>query len=76
MGFCQEEYWSGLPFPPPGGLPNLGIEPASLVCPALADGVLTTMPAEKCCPLIIYILSCELPETVMEVVLISDFLLH
>ena len=33
MGFSQEEYWSGLPFPPPGDLPRPGIEPAS---PALA----------------------------------------
>ena len=30
MGFPRQEYWSGLPFPPPGYLPNLGIEPMSL----------------------------------------------
>ena len=30
MGFSRQEYWSGLPFPPPGHLPDLGIEPASL----------------------------------------------
>ena len=30
MGFPGQEYWSGLPFPPPRDLPNLGIEPASL----------------------------------------------
>ena len=36
MGFPRQEYWSGLPFPPPGGLPNPGIEPASPVSPALA----------------------------------------
>ena len=28
-GFSRQEYWSGLPFPPPGDLPNPGIEPAS-----------------------------------------------
>jgi len=28
MGFSRQEYWSGLPRPPPGGLPNPGIEPA------------------------------------------------
>ena len=28
-GFSRQEYWSGLPFPPPGGLPDPGIEPAS-----------------------------------------------
>ena len=27
MGFSRQEYWSGLPFPSPGNLPNLGIEP-------------------------------------------------
>ena len=31
MGFCREEYWSGLPFPSPGDLPNRGIELWSLV---------------------------------------------
>ena len=29
MGFSRQEYWSGLPFPSPGALPNLGIEPRS-----------------------------------------------
>ena len=28
-GFSRHEYWSGLPFPPPGGLPNPGMEPRS-----------------------------------------------
>ena len=39
MGFSRQEYWSGLPFPSPGDLPNPGTEPAS---PALAGGFLTT----------------------------------
>ena len=30
MGFSRHEYWSGLPFPSPGDLPNSGTEPASL----------------------------------------------
>ena len=34
MGFSRQEYWSGLPFPPPGDLPNPGIKPTS---PALVD---------------------------------------
>ena len=34
VGFSRKEYWSGLPFPSPGALPNPGIEPVS---PALAD---------------------------------------
>ena len=29
MGFFRQEYWSGLPFPPPGDLPHSGIEPES-----------------------------------------------
>ncbi|ELR46456.1 hypothetical protein M91_05097, partial [Bos mutus] len=42
MEFSRQEYWSGLPFPPPGDLPNPGIEPMSLVSPALASGFFTT----------------------------------
>ena len=36
MGFSRQENWSGLPFPSPGDLPDPGIEPKSLVSPALA----------------------------------------
>ena len=42
MGFSRQEYWSGLPCPPPGELPNPGIELLSLMSPALAGGFLTT----------------------------------
>ena len=35
MGFPRQEYWSGLPYPPPGDLPNTGMEPKSSVSPAL-----------------------------------------
>ena len=35
MGFSRQEYWSGLPFPPPRDLPNPGIKPESPVAPAL-----------------------------------------
>ena len=42
MGFSRHEYWSGLPCPPPGDLPDPGIEPASLMSPALAGGFFTT----------------------------------
>ena len=34
MGFSRQEYWSGLPFPSPGDLPDLGIEPGSPVLQA------------------------------------------
>ena len=43
MGLSQEEYWSGLPGPPPGDLPDPGIESASLAAPALTDGLFTTL---------------------------------
>ena len=42
MGFSRQEYWSGLPRPPLGGLPNSGAEPPSLMSPALAGGFFTT----------------------------------
>ena len=42
--FSRQEYWSGLPFPPPWGLPNPRIEPTSLASPALAGGFFTTVP--------------------------------
>ena len=44
MGFSKQEYWSGLPCPPPGDLPDLGVEPAF---PALAGGFLTAEPPGK-----------------------------
>ena len=42
MRFSRQEYWSGLPFPPPGNLPNPGIEPTSPVFPTLAGRFFTT----------------------------------
>ena len=42
MGFSRQEYWSGLPFPPPGDLPNPGIEPGS---PALQADALSSEPS-------------------------------
>ena len=41
MGFSRQEYCRGLPCPPPGDLPNSGIEPMSLASPALAGGFFT-----------------------------------
>ena len=43
MGFPRQEYWSGLPFPSPGDLPDPGIEPAS---PALKVDSLPLSPQE------------------------------
>ena len=34
-GFSRQEYWNGLPCPPPGHLPNPGIEPMSPMSPAM-----------------------------------------
>ena len=42
MGFSRQEYWSGLPSPPPGVLPEPGTEPLSLTSRALAGGFFTT----------------------------------
>ena len=44
LGFFRQEYWSGLLFPPPGDLPDPGIEPASPAFPALAGRFFTTEP--------------------------------
>ena len=41
-GFSRQEYWSGLPFPSPGYLPDPGIKLRSLMSPELADGFFTT----------------------------------
>jgi len=42
MGFSRQEYGNGLPCPPPGHLPDPGIQPISLLSPALAGGFFTT----------------------------------
>ena len=42
MGSSGQEYWSGLPCPLPGDLPDPGIEPATLLSPALAGKFFTT----------------------------------
>ena len=41
MGFSRQEYWSGLPCPPPEDLPDPGTEPVSLTSPALAGRFFT-----------------------------------
>ena len=42
MGFSRQEYWSGLPCPPPEDLPDSGIEPTCPTSPALAGVFFTT----------------------------------
>ena len=47
LGFPREEYWSGLPFPSAGDLPDPGIKPKSPVSPALQVDSLVTEPSGK-----------------------------
>ena len=56
MGFSRQEYWSGLPFPSPGDLPDAGTEPMSLVSPTLACGFFTTSITWEA---LIYRMSCD-----------------
>ena len=42
MEFSRQEYWNGLPFPPPGDLSDPGIKPVSLVSPPLLGGIFTS----------------------------------
>ena len=44
MGFPRQEYWSGLPCPSPGDLPDPGMESGSLTSPALAGRFFTSVP--------------------------------
>ena len=67
MEFCRQEYWSGLPFPPPGNLPNPGIEPSSLASPALTGKFFSTEPAgmhtalNRCCKMLLINMEVEEP---------------
>ena len=47
MGFSRQEYWSGLPCPPPGDLPDPVTKPASPAAPALPGGFFTIEPPGK-----------------------------
>ena len=49
----RQEYWNGLPFPPPGVLINSGIKPTSPWSPELAGGSLATAPPGKCKDLLV-----------------------
>ena len=71
MGFPRQEYWSGLPFAPPGDLSDLGMEPTS---PTLTGGFFTAEPPRESkhllsacvlvaqsCPTLCDPMSCNLP---------------
>ena len=47
MGFPRQEYWSRLPFPPPGDLPDPGIESVSPVTPVFIGEIFSTEPPGK-----------------------------
>ena len=47
MGFSRQEYWSGLPCPPPGDPPDPEIEAESLMSPVLTGGFFSTEPHGK-----------------------------
>ena len=55
LGLFRQEYWSGLPFPPPGDLLDLGIKLVSPVSPELAGGFFTTALPGKSIYIHIYI---------------------
>ena len=63
MGFSIGEYWSGLPCPPPWNLPNPGIEPTSLMSPALAERFLNTQfsSVAQSCPTLCKPMNCSTP---------------
>ena len=64
MGFSRQEYWSGLPFPSPGDLPNPGVKPGS---PALQTDALPSEPPVKfssvtqSCPTLCDPMNCSTP---------------
>ena len=48
IGFSKQKYWSGLPCPPPGDLPDPEIKPESLISPEFASGFFTTKYLLQC----------------------------
>ena len=60
LGFCRKEYWCELPFPPPGALPDPGIETTSPVSTALQADSLPAEPPGKPCFIVITSLNVNL----------------
>ena len=58
MGFSRQLYWTGLLFPPPGDLPDPGMDSVSLMFPVLAAGVFTTSTTWEIYNEILYIFGC------------------
>ena len=72
MGFPRQEYWSGLPLPSPGDLPDSGIEPVSLRSSALADRFFTTSATWEA-PWLIYFYNNSWNQVVLALQLCSSF---
>ena len=68
------EYWSGLPCPPPGDLPNAGMEPESPVSPSLAGMLFTTEPPGKSSHNIFF--AKKLYALSLDIILVALFLLY
>ena len=66
MGFSRQEYWSGLPFPSPGDLPDPGIEPGS---PALQADALSSEPPTRYAYACVYIHICVYIYTLLVILL-------
>ena len=60
-GFSRQEYWSGLPCPPPGDLPHSGIEPTSLTSPVLAGEFFIFSSVAQSCPTLCDPMNCSTP---------------
>ena len=60
MAFSRQELSHGLPFPPPGGLPSPGIEPTSLMSPALAGRSFITGPTWEALDIGLHVCICTL----------------
>ena len=58
MGFSRQEYWNGLPCPPPGHLPDPGVKPVSLISHLLPGGFFTTSTTWE--PLLLMIITANL----------------
>ena len=63
MGFSRQEYWSGLPWPPPGHIPNPGIKPTSASSALQVDSLPAESESEvaQSCPTLCDPIDCSLP---------------
>ena len=68
MGFPRQGYWSGLLCPPPGDLPDRGIETSSLKSPALAGRLFTTSTTWEALPFICSLINHEFPSVWLTIV--------